>query len=209
MPSIVEPPDPASITATRESRSTPASLATTSASATVRAFAAATELLISLIVWPCPSGPTWSTSRPTASNTDRPRAKSLSRPAGHDRQRRVRGTGRRSGDRGVDEPDSVGLEPPPIRPVAAGPIVEQSMQRRPGAAARGDTAGPEQDRLDLVAVDDHRDDDVASARQGGRRVGDPGRVAHPAAKRSAVAASGSRPSAGSRPTRCWPPSASP
>ena len=52
-----------------------------------------------------------------------------------------------------------------MRRVCAGAIVDMSTHSVPSAAAGRDAVVAEQDRLDLGAVDDHRDDDVARRRR--------------------------------------------
>ena len=60
----------------------------------------------------------------------------------------------------------------PIRRVSAGAIVDMSTHSVPSPARVGDAVLAEQDRLDLGAVHDHRDHDVARRADLGRRVGD-------------------------------------
>ena len=95
------------------------------------------------------------------------------------------------------------------RRVSAGAIVEHVDAQQARRAAPSTTPPrAEQDRLDLSAVDDHADHDVARAGDRGRRVGHRGAVlAGPAlglARRVR-----STPSADSRRARRWRPSASP
>src|SRR4051812_29875624 len=77
---MAEPPEPAPMTCTSASRSTPVALPTSSAWASVEVLAAATELLMTLICWPCPSGPAWTITSPIASNSGQARRTCSSAP---------------------------------------------------------------------------------------------------------------------------------
>jgi hypothetical protein len=77
---IIELPDPAARICSSASRSTPVAEPMTSAWASVAAFAAATALLMSLMVWPWPSAPTWTIVSPIASSSGRARATASASP---------------------------------------------------------------------------------------------------------------------------------
>ena len=104
---MAEPPEPAPMTCSSASRSTPVAAPDEQRLADAsRALTAATALLISLIISPWPSGPTWTISSPIASSSGRARSKSARVAAGHDRQRAVLGLRRGAGHRRVDEADA-------------------------------------------------------------------------------------------------------
>src|SRR3954453_14132286 len=169
------------MTRTSASRSTPVALPTTSAWASVLALLAATALLMSLTVWPWPSSPTWTMSSPMISSSGRARSKSASAPPavkvppgppGNDRQAPVLGLGRGAGHGRVDEAD-----PALVQRGADAPRVRRRDRRhvdaqRPLRGAVRDAVVAEQHRLDLGAVDDHGDDDVAVRADLGSRLGE-------------------------------------
>ena len=90
--------------------------------------------------------------------------------AGHDRQRPVLRPRRRAGDRRVDEAVALlfeGLADPPR--VGGGDRRHVDEQRARPRTRGGPGLRVEQDRVDLRAVDDHRDDDVGLGRRVPRR----------------------------------------
>src|SRR4051794_7113615 len=169
--SIVLAPLPAPMMRISASRSTPVALPTISACASVLALLAATALLMSLTVWPWPSSPTWTMSSPMISSSGRALEVRLG-AAGHHRQRPALGFRRRAGHGRVDEAD-----PALVQRGADAPRVRRRDRRhvdaqRPLRGAVRDAVVAEQHRLDLGAVDDHGDDDIAVRADLGRRLGE-------------------------------------
>src|SRR3954447_24940644 len=132
---MAEPPDPAPITRTSASRSTPAASAAISAWPTAEAFAAATALLMTFTVWPWPSGPAWTISSPMASNSGRACSKSSGAPPAM----MVRVPSSAFGDDPVTgasmkrTPRSARAAP--TARASAAPMVDMSTHSRPGGAA--------------------------------------------------------------------------
>src|SRR4051794_35646179 len=133
--SMAEPPDPAPMTSTSASRSTPAASAAIRACATVDALAAATALLMTLTACPWPSGPAWTMSDPIASKRGRARSKSsrsppamiVSVPSSAFGEEPVTGASMKRTPRSASAA--------PISRAAVEPMVDMSTHSRPGCAA--------------------------------------------------------------------------
>ena len=143
----------------------------TSAWASVAALAADTALLMSLIVWPWPSSPTWTIVSPIASKAGRARANAASSPPAMIvsvplwafGEEPVTGASTNAWPRSA----SARADTTRVGGRDRRHVDEQRLLRRAGGRA----VLAEQDRLDLRAVDDHRDDDVGARRGLGRRGG--------------------------------------
>src|SRR5271155_5711047 len=130
-----EAPEPALVTCTNASRSTPVARASSSASASAAALAAPRALLMSLSISPWPSSPTCTISLPMASRSGFARAKSSALPPAMI----VRVPSSARGEEPVTGASSMltarSPSAAPIRRVSAGEMVEQSTHRSPERAA--------------------------------------------------------------------------